>query len=307
MSAVLPPASTTSACCAWRRDSVRQKLLPPGTTIIATSLLGLAQLHLAQGQLSEAAPLLDQSRRILERVLPAGHSWIAYVIGEQGFLRLAQGDRKDAYGLFQQATELLVRRSRHHAGHESGDATARGARYFGGLVTAAFRLAQVSPAGDPALLNSGFRALQWAQHSAAASSLAQMVARNAKQETRLAMLARERQDLNVDWEARDKELVAVSALPAERRSSDAERSLRQRLLEIETRIAAIDRTLAGEFPEYAALTSPAPLTVAEVQALLGANEVLVVPFHTGSWASTASATFLWAVSKTESQWVRAPL
>jgi CHAT domain-containing protein len=262
---------------------------------------------LAQGRLSEAAPLLDESRQILESVLPAGHPQIAHVIGEQGFLRLAQGDRTAAYGLFQQSTELLVRRSKHYAGHESGDGTVRGARYFGGLVTAAFHLAQTPLVADPTLLDAGFRALQWAQHSAAASSLAQMAARNAKQETGLAKLARERQDLSVDWEARDKELVAVSALPAEQRSSDAERGLRQRLSEIESRIAAIDRTLAQGFPEYAALTSPAPLTVAEVQALLSANEVLVVPFHTGSWASTPGATFLWAVSKTESRWVRTSL
>src|SRR5262249_7013688 len=75
----------------------------------------------------------------------------------------------------------------------------------------------------------------------------------------------------------------------------------------EARIAAIDRTFAEGFPEYAALTSPAPLTVREVQTLLGANEVLVVPFHTGSSASNPSTTFLWAVSKTESRWVRASL
>ena len=49
-----------------------------------------------------------------------------------------------------------------------------------------------------------------------------------------------------------------------------------RLAAIDTRLAAIDARLAKDFPDYAALASPAPVSVAEVQAQLGADEALVL-------------------------------
>ena len=49
-----------------------------------------------------------------------------------------------------------------------------------------------------------------------------------------------------------------------------------RLAAIDARIAAIDNRLPRDFPDYAALVSPKPLSIADVQAELGDDEALVL-------------------------------
>lgn len=293
--------------------ATRLHRLPPDNLMIADSMLGLAQLKLSQDRAVDAAPLLEKAHQILERLLPAGHPRIAYAVGESGFLQLARRDWKAAYKLFQRATDEIVREATRTRQEglatldPAGRVTTRDVRYFGGFVAAAYQLAQSDPGQRDTLVDAGFAMLQWAQRSAAAASLAQMAARNARQDARLAALARQRQDLVTDWEAVDKELVAVSSLPAERRSQFKEQTLRRHLLDAEASIAAVDQSLAEGFPDYAALVSPKPLRIAEVQALLGEDEVLVAPFHVDAVQSSAGGTFVWAVSKTESRLVRSSL
>ena len=121
-----------------------------------------------------------------------------------------------------------------------------------------------------------FEAAQWAQASEAAASLAQMAARSAKGSPQLAGLVRERQDLLGEWQTKDKLLIAAKGDTAPKRKAEAEKTLADRLAAIDKRLAEIDRRLAREFPDYAALASPAPVSVADVQAQLGADEALVL-------------------------------
>jgi len=58
-----------------------------------------------------------------------------------------------------------------------------------------------------------FEAAQWTQSSEAAESLAQMAARGAKGDPKLAALVRERQDLVAEWQKRDAVRSAVVAQP----------------------------------------------------------------------------------------------
>ena len=67
------------------------------------------------------------------------------------------------------------------------------------------------------------------------------------------------------------------------------------------------RRLAAKFPDYAALASPAPLAVEEVQAQLGADEALVLFLDTPEWKPTPEETFIWVVTKTDMRWVRSDL
>ena len=83
--------------------------------------------------------------------------------------------------------------------------------------------------------------------------------------------------------------------------------MRDRLAAIDTRLAEIDRRLAQDFPDYAALASPAPVSVAEVQAQLGADEALVLFLDTPEWKPLPEETFIWVVTKTDVRWVRSDL
>ena len=65
-----------------------------------------------------------------------------------------------------------------------------------------------------------------------------------------------------------------------------------RIDRISAEISGLDAAIASRFPEYADFTSPAPLDVTDVQALLREDEALVLFIETGS------PTWVWVVSKT---------
>jgi CHAT domain-containing protein len=118
---------------------------------------------------------------------------------------------------------------------------------------------------------------------------------------------RERQDLVQEWHFKDKQLIAAISEPPTKRKPDVERALTGRLAAIETRLAEVDLRLRRDYPDYAALASPAPLSVAEVQTLLGANEVLVLFLDTKKMKPTPEETFIWVLTKADVRWVRADL
>ena len=100
--------------------------------------------------------------------------------------------------------------------------------------------------------------------------------------------------------------AAVSQAP-DKRDRAAEAANVARLAAIDTRIAEIDKRLAADFPDYAALARPEPLSVEEVQAQLGADEALVLFLDTPEWKPTPEETFIWVVTKTDMRWVRSDL
>ena len=51
---------------------------------------------------------------------------------------------------------------------------------------------------------------------------------------------------------------------------------RNRLAAIATERATLQKTFAAEFPDYAALSNPLPMTAKEIQALLSDNEAMVL-------------------------------
>ena len=150
-----------------------------------------------------------------------------------------------------------------------------------------------------------FRTSQWAQSSAAGSSLAEMAARGAKRDPKLSPLVRERQDLVSEWQKRDRLRNEWLGGAANKRDPKAEAENNARLAaRIDARIGEIDKELAVKFPDYAALASGAPLPVEEVQAELRPGEALVLFLDTKEWEPTPEETFIWVVTKADMRWVR---
>jgi hypothetical protein len=58
---------------------------------------------------------------------------------------------------------------------------------------------------------------------------------------------------------------------------------------IDARISEIDKALAKDFPDHAALAAPEPLSIPSVQAQLGADEALVLFLDTPEWKATLGA------------------
>src|SRR5262249_32104299 len=62
-----------------------------------------------------------------------------------------------------------------------------------------------------------------------------------------------------------------------------------------------------QFPDYAALSQPAPLSIAATQALLQSDEALIHYLDVQSVGTIPETGFAWLITKTDAQWVRLPV
>ena len=180
------------------------------------------------------------------------------------------------------------------------------AEVFLHLAKVGHRLAQEKPAAEAKLRESMFVTAQWAQHSAAAGALAQMAARPQSNPV-LARLARERQDLSSERRELDAGLLAAVSLPAEARRQQVskEQERRQRLAVIDKRLDEIDAALLSQFPKYAELVNPNPLSVAQVQSVLKPTEALVVFLDAPKILNlNEEDTLAWVVTHEKVRWAR---
>lgn len=169
------------------------------------------------------------------------------------------------------------------------------------LAQAAYQVASHQPDQRPALTDEALATAQRAGQTSASAALAQMAARFGSGDTALAKAVREQQDLVQQWRGLDKALIAALGKPSEQRDASAEDTLRGQRSKIEARISALSETFETEFPDYAALTNPKPLSVAEMQELLGPDEALAVFLVRGK------ASFVWAVTREGLDWKRIDL
>jgi tetratricopeptide (TPR) repeat protein/CHAT domain-containing protein len=298
---------------AQRSLAVREQGLGREHADVATSLNTLAKITTSQGRHAEAETLYKRSIAIFEKALGPDHPDLTGAINNLAALSFERQDWAMAAGYWQKSTASIIKRWRR--GNDVAGKTFTGATrvaeqngyQFGGLIKASHRLAAADPSKATELAQATFIAAQWAQSSEAAASLAQMSARQAKGDSELARLVRERQDLLGEWQERDRLLIANAAKPKASRNAAAEQGQRSRLAAIDARLAEIDQTLQARFPEYTALAAPEPVSVAATQALLGSDEALVMFLDSPGHDPKKEETFLWLVTRTDVRWLRTEL
>jgi CHAT domain-containing protein len=118
-----------------------------------------------------------------------------------------------------------------------------------------------------------------------------MAARFAAGDDDLAKSVRQNQDAIDRWQALDKQLLAAVSSPPEERNAEAKARWRQERDKLESLIAGTDAVLAEKFPEYTAMSNPKPLSLADVQALLGKTEALLV------YAVAKRQSYLWVIRR----------
>ena len=281
---------------------------------VATAVNSLAGLYRYQGRYREAEILYTRSLNIYGKALGAEHSDIAVTLSNLASLSYLQNDWAQATAHWRRSTAVIVRRGQRGTddvgqaltGKRKSDAEQLSYQ-FRGLVKAAYRLASSGVNAAEGLPREMFRTAQWAQGSEAGASLAQMAARGAKGDPGLATIVRERQDLVAEWQKLDGARTAAVSQAPDKRDRAAEAANIARLAAIDARIADIDKRLAADFPDYAALSRPEPLSVEEVQAQLRPDEALVLFLDTQEWQPTPEETFIWVVTKTDVRSVRSEL
>jgi CHAT domain-containing protein/tetratricopeptide (TPR) repeat protein len=294
-----------------RSLALREKALGHDHPEVGISLNNLAELYRAQRRYAEAEPLYERSLTLREKALGPDHPEVAQSFNNLALLSLGQNDVSGAADRWRRATAVLQRRALRGLTDASGGSTngeaQRNSWYFAGLVKTTHRLAVEGRGDTKQMASEMFETAQWGVGSEAASSLAQMAARSAKDSPELAALVRERQDLVGEWKSKDRALIVARAEPPARRNPDAERALSERLAAVDARLGEIDKRLAKDFPDYAALASPRPVAAADVQASLRDDEALVLFLDTVAFKPLPEETFVWVVTKTSSRWVRSEL
>ena len=278
---------------------------------VAKALNNLALVYQDQGRHDEAARSFDRAIATAEVALGADHPDTGNYLSNLGALRAAQSNWVAAASLLERGAGIATAWSKRTAGGlgrpQTGAAAVEAARpneRLALLVKVLSRVDAQSGIEPNEIAARKFAAAQRARGSAAAISLSQMAARLAKGDSALALIVRERQDLASQWLSRDRLLTAALSAPPEKRNAAAESELRERLAEIDRRVSDIDATLARDFSDYAALASPEPLTVEQLQVHLGDREALVLFLDTSEARPIPEETFIWVITKTESRSVR---
>jgi CHAT domain-containing protein len=149
---------------------------------------------------------------------------------------------------------------------------------------------------DAVLGREGFEIAQWATNSAAAAALHQMAARVASGSGELAAAVREIQDVTGFARVLDRKLLASLANPHGHHDRAPIEILRQQMGRVESRIAALSAQIEKEFPEYAVLAAPRPLTVEEVQSLLSFDEAMLF------WLAGDKESYVFALTRDGFAW-----
>jgi len=169
------------------------------------------------------------------------------------------------------------------------------ARRVACAVVCALSLACPAPAQPGGAIDDGFEAAQWALLSSAGNALQQLGLRAAAGSPELAALVRERQDLAALVQQTEAALAqALAQAGGEARVV----GLRGEIDSLRAEIGEIDIRLKRDFPRYAELASPTPLSIADVQALLEPDEGLLLAL------SGRDHVFVWAIGKTAAAWTR---
>jgi CHAT domain-containing protein/tetratricopeptide (TPR) repeat protein len=297
-----------------RALAAMERMLGPEHPSTLLSVNNLAALYQAQERYAEAELLFSRVLAASERVLGPEHPDTLKIINNLAMLSFSQRDWTRAAQFWRRSATAIAGRTRRGTldmgqavtGKRKSEAE-QSDWQFRSLVRVVHRLAPEGRGPDEAASREMFEIAQWAIGSEAAQSLAQMAARGARGDSKLAAAVRERQDSVTEWQRL--ELVRNAALGQEtaKRDAGAEAESVARLAIIDARIIEIDKGLAADFPNYATLASPGPLSVEEVQAQLGVNEALVLFLDTPEAKPTPEETFIWVVTKTNVRWVRSDL
>ena len=270
---------------------------------VAGDLNSLAGLLKDSQGVEAAEPLLRRALSIDEQSYGAQHPNVARDLHNLAVLRALAGDWLAAERLLDRATPIWIGRG---GGGNAGtpDDVLRGMlrENTDPLRLHALALSQAD-AANPGARAAAFEVAQWALQSEAAEALAQMSARLAKGEGPLVALVRKRQDLVARRQSEDKRLLAAVG----QADAAGAAALRASIAGHDEDLRSIDAELAQKFPEYASFANPKPLTIPEVQALLGPEEALILFLDVKQLGRLAEQSLIWVVTRTTASWHRSAL
>ncbi|MDA9526734.1 hypothetical protein XI06_41880 [Bradyrhizobium sp. CCBAU 11434] len=304
--------------------AIFQKVGGPEHPAVATLLNNIGQLDRDLGRDAEAEAPIKRSLAIREKVLGADHPDVARSLNNLAGLYEHEQRYADAEPLYRRA--LAIRERALGPDHPDVATSTSNLAYFlyvSGRIADALPLAEKTFAGDRAqlrvvlpilfaarqqsllpddkALDKALAAIQRGTQSSAASAVNKLAVRLAAGTDRLAELVRKDQDLAAESDALDKAIIAAVSKSSAQRDVASEQRSRARIAAIASERTALQKTLAVEFPHYASLSNPLPLTVKDVQSLLSADEAMVL--H----SVVDKRSYVIAITRESADWKEIPL
>ena len=261
---------------------------------VAKGLNNLARLLKDTKRRTEADGLVQRALAIDEKSYGPAHGRVATDLNNLAVLRSLEGRWAEAVVLYARAKPILIGRGSEV---EAGFAKAKLTQNSWSLRHYA-RATHRAAAKNATAREQGFELAQWALQTDAADALAQMSARFAKGQGPLVDLVRERQDLVARRQSEDKRLLAAVG----RSDAPVIEALRASIADLDKSLVRVDAQLSGAFPDYAGLANPKPLTTAEVQGLLKADEALVLFLDVRQLSDLPEETLVWVLTKNAATW-----
>lgn len=309
----------------FRRALAIYQKVPGAEPAVATLLNNLGQVLKAESRYADAEPPIRQSLAIREKVLGRDHIDVARSLNNLADLYLRQQRFADAEPIFQRA--LAIRDKAVGPDHPDAAASANNLASLyqaqgrtadalplidrvmaGGRAQLGVALAVLHDAQQKQLVpaeeafDSALDVIQHGTQSTAAAAMNKLAVRIAAGSDHLAELVRRDQDLAGEAERLDKAIIASLSRQGTAQGSprDAAKA-RDRLAAIAAERASLQKILARDFPDYAALSNPLPLKLREIQALLSADEAMVL------FALADKESFVLALTHDRFDWKRIPL
>jgi CHAT domain-containing protein len=305
-----------------RALAIFEKALGPDIQPVASSLNNLAAVYDNQGRYAEAEPLYERALAIWEKVLGPDHpnvnvaqllNNLAGLYDHQARYAEAEPLYKRALAIFEKALgpdNFLVANSLNNLAvlyqnqARYTDAlplvqkmiSTNGFRAQKSVVLPVLIISQVTRQipGDRAF-NDSLKIIQTASQTSAAAALNKLNVRFSAGNDRLAQLVRKDQDLASEAEGLDKAIVEAVSKEPSKRDNIGEQRIRDRLDEVSKERNDLQQVFVHDFPNYAALSKPEPLTAKEIQSLLDSDEALVI-------IDLDQYSFVWVVTKDRAEW-----
>lgn len=242
---------------------------------VARVLDPLGAVLRAQGKRDEAELVLKRALAAREELAETNHPDLAATLDNLATLYAESGSEKNALTYSRRAIAAVIARAANEPSDLSSGSVDVRPGYFRRHLANLAAAARKGLEPLPALRDEALGIAQWAIQSSAATAVEQMSLRFASGDNALASLVRDRQDLTAAARASDRLLTEALSKPEGQRNQAAIENVRRQISETEVKLAAVSVRLEKEFPDYAALENPKPLTADEVQKLLGADEALV--------------------------------
>ena len=152
-------------------------------------------------------------------------------------------------------------------------------------------LTQSKPDQSKNFMAEAFKLADVVRGSGVQRALTASAARAKIKDPKLANLARQEQDTQARTASLEKILTGLLSAPAEEQLPAVQAQMRKDIAQLKVERAQLKKEIELQFPEYANLVNPKPVTLESIQKLLKAEEVFV------SWYFSDKEAYVWAVTK----------